>query len=242
MVSRCDTEVRVEAPRQEEAVDLIHTLLLGLYTEGMSPTLVPFCTTHSINEYSGINARDSSSLRTDLPDELQRGITSDSGTLEAWPVHLSFTCYLLPDRFRLAPEVFRRAAEKAVKWQELEASAPALRVLRDAAQSAPLLSSRDQSLLHTWCALEALFPRVSTEVSFRVSLYLAQLSRESPRAEVFEAARTAYGVRSRVAHGSTRGATHEQWLSSWELLMNTTNAIIGRGGLPDEDTLLKELL
>jgi hypothetical protein len=94
---------------------------------------------------------------------------------------------------------------RAAKWQECEASHPALRVVRNAAQAVAMLRSNNQALLHIWCALEPLFPKVSTEVSFRVSLNLAQLSSTSgERIAFFERVKKAYNVRSRVADGSEK--------------------------------------
>ena len=210
--------------------------------EGISPTLAPFSTTHSVNEYSGINSRDSKSLRSQLPEGLQSGLTSDSATLEAWPVQLSFSCHALSDKLGLSTEVFRTAANAARRWSILEGKSSALRVVRDAAQSAPLLSLLDQSILHIWCALEALFPRVSTEVSFRIGLYLAQLAGTDHRSKYFAMVRRTYDLRSRIAHGSKRGVSSDEWRQTWELLMDAAKSVLRRGALPNEDDLLSELL
>jgi len=218
-------------------------LLLGLYTVGISPTIAPFVTTYSINDYSGINSRDSELLRAKLPPDMQEGLTSESGTVEAWPVHLSLHCHVIPDALSVREGQFQQAADKARRWLEVEHVTPALRVARDAAQAAPLLPSTDQSLLHVWCAIEALFPTVGTEVSFRIALYLAQLIAHSgDRRRVFQSARRAYNLRSRVAHGSRQNITHEEWLESWHLLLAASDAVIERGALPCEEELLDGLL
>jgi hypothetical protein len=213
-----------------------------LYARGGSPTIAPFATTHSVNEYSGINSRDSTSLRDKLPEGMRAGITSDQATVEAWPVELSFWCLTIADGIEVTSEMVKAAATMAKDWRVLEARLPTLRVVRDAAQVAPLLASRDQSLLHVWCALEALFPKVSTEVSFRVALYLAQLQLSSPRREFFKLVKEAYALRSRVAHGSYRGITKEEWRQAWDLLRSSVIAILTRKDLPSEDALLQEIL
>jgi hypothetical protein len=242
MLSRSNVEVRIESESIDQAIDLLHTLLLGFYMTGVSPSLAPFSTTHSVNEYSGINSRDSEFLRDQLPEDLRSGLTSDRATLEAWPVQLSFSCHALSDKLDVSTEVFRTAADAARRWSILEGKSAALRVVRDAAQSAPLLSLRDQSLLHIWCALEALFPRVSTEVSFRIGLYLAQLVGTDHRSKYFAMVRKAYDLRSRIAHGSKGGASSDEWRQAWVLLMDAARSVLRRGALPSEDDLLAELL
>lgn len=242
MLARCNVEVCIEADSLDDAAELLNVLLLGLYTENVSPTVAPFSTTYSVNQYSGINGRDSDSLRSQLPDGLKSGLMSDTATLEAWPVHLSFSCHVLPERCRLSIDMFRAAAQAARSWTRVESSAPELRVVREAAQSAPLLSSRDQSLLHIWCALEALFPRVSAELSFRIALYLTQLVRANHPSEYFASVRKAYGLRSQVAHGARRGVSAADWCQAWDLLMSAAKSVLRRGALPDEDDLLSELL
>lgn len=241
MLHRCNLELQIDCNDLEDATDWLSSFLLGLYIQGRSPTIAPFATNYSINEYSGINARDGYQVER-LPEGMRTGITSEQSTVEAWPIQLSFSCLTVSDNLEISPEVFTTAASTAKKWRILESRVPTLRVVRDAAQNAPLLPSRDQSLLHIWCALEALFPKVSTEVSFRIALYLSQLQHTSPRREFFNLVRDAYNIRSRVAHGSYRGITEKEWKQSWDLLCWSVVAILKRENLPDENTLLQEIL
>ncbi|MES3675891.1 HEPN domain-containing protein [Halomonas elongata] len=242
LLSRCNLEVSVEAEDLDHAVEHLNSLFLGAYLAGASPSLAPFATSHSINEYSGINSRDSGSLRKDLPPDLQRGPLSDEIVLEAWPVQLSLHCKTLPNTLGITVNQFKLAADKANQWMALEAMQPALKVVRDSALAAPLLPSLDQSLLHLWCALEALFPKVNTEVSFRLGLYLAQLIGPAEEREaVFQCARKEYNIRSKVAHGARQGIALEDWERAWQLLLDAGNAIVDRGSLPAEDDLLREL-
>ena len=104
----------------ESAKAAFQSLRIALYTEGVSPFLSPFITTYSINEYSGINSRDSENLRKNLPSDLQEGLRSNQATLEAWPFELSFTCVVQKDAIRLSKRQFNRAAEKAKQWSELK--------------------------------------------------------------------------------------------------------------------------
>lgn len=243
MLKECNSEIWIQAEGVATATDTLSALLLCLYTEKLSPTISPFVSTYSINAYSGINSRDSAYDLDRLPEGMREGINSTTDTVECWPMHMALTCLRIKDALRISPEQFRGAAAKASKWLELEKAKPALRAVREAAQAAPLLFSRDQSLLHIWCALESLFPQVSTEVNFRLGLYLAQLGiHKNERAAIFKQTKSAYNMRSRVAHGSTRNITYEQWLEAWNLLLFATNAILSRGGLPSEDSLLSELL
>ncbi len=243
MLSRCNLEMLVQAEDLNHAVDQLNSMFFGAYLTGASPTFAPFATSHSVNDYSGINSRDSETLRKALPSQLQTGPSSGDIKVEAWPVHLSLQCKVLPSALGITESQFRLAASRARQWMELETKQSVLKVVRDAVQAAPLLSSEDQSLLHLWCVLEALFPKVSTEVSFRLGLYLAQLiGAPDARETAFKRVREEYNTRSKVAHGSQRGITHEDWVATWQILMDAGNAIVGRGNLPTEDELLRELL
>ncbi|WP_018142068.1 HEPN domain-containing protein [Thioalkalivibrio sp. ALJ7] len=243
LLSHCNLELSVEAEELSQALEYINSLFLGAYLADASPSLAPFATSHSINDYSGINSRDSGSLRKDLPPDLQIGPSSDDIALEAWPVQLSLHCRTLPNALGITVNQFKLAGEKAKQWMALEARQPALNVVRDAALAAPLLPSLDQSLLHLWCALEALFPEVNSEVSFRLALHLAQLiGPPDEREAVFQRARKEYKIRSKVAHGSRRGIVQGDWERAWQLLLDAGNAIVDRGDLPAEDDLLSELL
>ncbi len=69
-----------------------------------------------------------------------------------------------------------------------------------------------QSVLHVWSAIEALFPEVSTEVTFRTALYLAQLIQSgSARLEVYERVRASYKLRSAITHGSQQNVSADHW-------------------------------
>lgn len=89
--------------------------------------------------------------------------------------------------------------------------------------------------------MEALFPKVSTEVSFRLALYLAQLQQIELPSEVFQRTRAAYNLRSRIAHSGPK-ITDTQWREAWDLLISAASAILQRGRLPSEDELLNEIL
>jgi hypothetical protein len=68
-LSRCNMELCISGKRSlEEANEAFQMLRISLYSNGVSPFLCPFVTTYSINEYSGINSRDSDlSASQDVP-------------------------------------------------------------------------------------------------------------------------------------------------------------------------------
>jgi hypothetical protein len=243
LLAHCNLELEIDAPNFEAAIDALTAILLGMYLTGVSPTLAPFATTHSVNDYSGINSRDSELLRPKLPQEQRVGLMTGSATVEAWPLQMSLQCMVDATSLAVSEWQFHQAATKASSWLDVESTHRMLRVVRDAAQAAPTLVPAEQALLHVWCALEALFPKVSAEVSFRIALYLAQLSSPSgQRLEYFERVRKAYNLRSRVAHGAEARLGQAEWRDTWGLLIDACNAIVRRGRLPSEDDLLSELL
>jgi len=244
LLSRCHLEMRINTcDTHEEAIRVMSAMRLGLYAARMSPFLSPFVTTHSLNEYAGINARESKVMRSKLSPELQDGVTSETGKVEVWPWELSLQCITVGHKLNATALRLESGVRLGKQWLEIVNKKPALKVAEDAANDAPKLGNHDQSLLHVWTAIEGLFPNVSQEVSFRLALYLAQLyGSPKNRKPVYEHVKKAYNVRSKVAHGSVRGIEMSDWHDAWEILMSAVTAIIQRGTMPTEIELLDELL
>lgn len=243
-LARCNIELAVDGESSpQEAIETFNVFRLGLYAAGVSPFVSPFLTNYSINEYSGINSRDSENLKKDLHPGMEEGLTSDEGTLEAWPLELSFNCIIVNEKLTVTEATIAKAGAIAQKWRKVRESAATLRAVEDAVNAAPKILPLDQSVLHVWSAIESLFPTVSTEVTFRVSLYLAQLTGEGKsRLEQYETVRSLYGIRSKIAHGSSKPISIGEWQEAWKLLMQACNAVVSRGSLPSEKELLAELL
>lgn len=243
LLGSCNSEIVItDIPDLTSALTQINILRLCLYLEDISPFLAPFVATHSINDYSGINSRDSETLRPKLPEGLQKGLTSDSGTVEAWPVELALQCVRISDADRVGVSIFERAAKASERWVQMEKQHPVLSFVRDAAVSAPQLHDRSQSVLHLWCALEALFPRVKQELSFRLALCLAQMNSSGPaRRTYFDRVKSSYNTRSKITHGSSKGVGHDDWIIAWGILMDTCRSLLNRGEVTDEDALLASM-
>jgi hypothetical protein len=242
-LGRCNCEVAVGGTDSlSEAKQAFESFRLGLYVRGVSPLICPFITTHSINEYSGINDRGVATLRERLPKGMEVGPTISDIEFEAWPYELSLQCIVLNDRLTLMVEDLKAAALFASAWQRVSLNSPPLKTVGEIAAAAPTLISHAQSVLHIWSGIESLFEGVSTEVSFRISLHLAQLCATGPtRAQFLKRAKTAYGIRSKIAHGSARSITLEQWRDSWELLLLALGGCVRRGKLPSEEELINEM-
>ncbi len=242
-LSGANCELEVQAEEIGDALSKAEVFKAMLYLNGTSPFVMPFVSSYSVNQYAGINSRDSKLLAKDLPDTLKSGITSDHATVEAWPNELTFHTIHYKRQKELKEEAFRKAAWQVNLWRTLEGSHPPLRAARLALQTAPMIQHLGSSLLHVWQGIEALFPEVSAELSFRIALLLAQLgSPVHPRADIYKAARTSYGHRSNVAHGNLRPITMDEWSGAWSLFLQTLNAVVYRRKLPDETELISELL
>lgn len=241
---RCNMELCISGMGSlTEASEAFQMLRVSLYSSGVSPFLCPFVTTHSINDYSGINSRDSETLRAKMYPGMEIGLTTDAGTVEAWPLELSFECTVLPERLSVSEAIFVAAAAKASVWKRLLIRFPQLRAVIDAAVAAPTLGNLGQSLLHVWSGLEALFPSVSAEVSFRLALYISQLTASgADRLSCYESVRGAYVTRSKIAHGTKSNVSAQEWNQAWAILMDCLNALHRRERLPSEQELLGEIL
>lgn len=241
-LGRCNSEIGIEATDLKEATQRLQAIRLALYSEGVSPFVVPFVTTYSVNEYSGINSRDSDSLRAKMPEGMREGLTSEMGRVEAWPVELSFQCAVIGEKLEVSPQVFTIAGEKAEEWVKIAAAQPSARAFGEAVLSAPLVFPQSQSVLHMWCAVESLFPSVAAELSFRVALYMAQLATKGPdRRAYFERVKKGYNVRSKIAHGAKQDVSGEEWREAWGFLIDALNSVFRTGKAPKEESLLDGL-
>lgn len=195
-----------------------------------------------IEDYSGINTRDSGLGIDDLPEELRNGFRSEDGKIKGWLHEPTLHFFSIPDRHSLTAEIFRDAVADLAIWEELEGKYPPLSTARRALQTAPVIPDLGSSLLHAWQGIEALFPNVSSEVSYRLALLVTQLVAAPDRRLTYRTARTSYGKRSQAAHGSFQKIGHADWIVAWDLLAQSLAGCLNRRALPSEDDLITELL
>lgn len=240
--TNCEIEV-IDASNFAEAQEQIDLLQSMLYLHLVAPFVTPYGATHSINQYSGINSRDSKSLCKMLPEGLQVGITSDDTTVEAWVHKPTFVIQHLIGQTSVDKSDFSNAANDVLRWIELENKFKPLRTVRRALQTAPIIPDLSSSLLHIWQGIEALFPNVQAEVTFRLALLVAQLAGGVETAsETYKNMKKGYNTRSKAAHGNIDNINAEDWRSSWLLLRLCMCSVLSRGNLPTEDDLIAELL
>jgi hypothetical protein len=238
-------EVSVEAEDHAEAKKLLDIFQAMLYLKGVQPTIAPFATSHSLNEYAGINSRSSSHLRDEIPEGMRSGITAKDSQVEGWPNELTFSilqgesaCY----SGSINADMFTQAAETVKVWQEIEIQYVKASMLRSALVKAPLMPDRASSILHIWQALESVFGK-GPELSFRMSLSLAELCGPvASRPEVYAIAKKSYQDRSGITHGKVDAVDVRQWMRAWDLLKEAVRAILHRKAIPSEDELFLELL
>lgn len=241
----CNLEIEIQDASDFRAAQArVRVLQAMLYLQWVSPFIIPVGMSHGLRDYSGINYRDSAILRGKLPAALQSGFVSADGKIEGWLHEASLECVSIDEKRMLSPQTFLVAAGTANQWRELERKHPPLAAARLALQTAPAIPNLSSSLLHLWQGIEALFPSVSTEVSFRLALLVSQLCApiRLDRTKTYEEAKRSYGQRSRAAHGNASKITHQSWLDAWDLLILCLSACLNRDSLPTEDVLTQELL
>lgn len=243
-LGHCNLEICISNVETiEEAQQKFRAIQIALYKTGISPFLSPLISTHSINSYSGINTRDNGLSLDMLPGALRTGLKSNQDIVEVWPLELSFDCQTINEKRSVSIESFYVAGKFAAEWLRITASTPSLLALESAMIEASKLSSRAQSILHIWTALEPIFPLVTTEFSFRMALYMAQLnSIGTVRRGYHSRVKRAYNMRSKIAHGAKFNPEFSDWMEAWRLVTDTVTAIVRRGRLPNEEQLLDELL
>lgn len=224
------------------AIDVLRAML---YIDGHCPTVVPFSTNYSLNAYAGINERSSSHGRERLNEGLREGITTSESRVEMQGYELSFSCIrgVGPYATRMTAESFAAACENAEKWRKIEKVNHLARATRTAFVKAPLVPDLGSSLLQIWQGIESMFPTVSSEVTFRISLLLSQhVSGLVNRIETYKDSRRSYADRSNIAHGNGKSVNTDAWQRAWKLLCLAVKAIVEKGAMPSEDALIDELL
>ncbi len=244
-LNACHLEIEIkDAADYVSAQERIRVLQVMLYLQGVSPFIMPFGMTHALRDYSGINHRDSPNLRGKLPEGLQSGFVSANGKIEGWLNEPTFQSIMIGENRVISAEIFKCAVGAADQWTDLESQYHPLKAARLALQTAPTIHDISSSLLHVWQGMEALFPHVSSEVSFRLALLISQLCTpvRNDRMKTYTETKRSYGLRSRAAHGNGRKLTHRDWVDAWDLLVLCLSACLARTKLPSEDLLTRELL
>ncbi|MGW3337415.1 hypothetical protein ACWDCL_08055 [Streptomyces sp. NPDC001009] len=243
----CNLELTVTAESIEAAQDKILPFHVMMYARGFHPFSVQFVSSHSVNDYAGICSRKSSYGLDLLPEGLRTGITSATASVEIWGApYTSGSASRREGLTRaLTPDLFAQVVDDVQRWRDLRDKHPVCLFLERVLTSSPVVSDDGQSLLHVWTGLESIFPKVQSEVSFRLALYLAQLQAPlGDRQEFFQRAKRSYGDRSKVAHGGAIKAKDgvDPWMEAWSILTHTVCAMIERCRVPTEEELIQELL
>lgn len=247
LAKSCSLEFALNTLAVSDVENTLMSLHLMLYVHGLHPFSVQLLSSHSINQYAAINSRKSSYGLEKLPEDLRTGIRTTDTSVEVWPAPYVSGAQIESDDLprKITPDLFISAVEDAGKWRQLREANKTCLFLEKVALTAPILPQPELSLLHIWTGLEAVFPNVQTEVSFRLALYLAQLhSVRGDRMPFFQSAKSSYGDRSKIAHGGALkpAARIARWLQAWTLLTETIRAILTRGTIPSEEDLVLELL
>lgn len=243
LLSNVHSEIETRSEDHISATDDLRLLQTMLYVEGIAPFVAPLVVSHSINDYSGINSRDSDHPPANLPADLRSGITSKTAKVEAWINDPALLCLSLVGRRSIDRTAFEIAAAAATRWRSLENAQRTLFVARSALHGAPLIPQVAPSLLHLWQGIESLFPDVSAELAFRLSLLISQCAAPiAPRHDSYQLARRSYRSRSAAAHGAFDRVGDSEWSDAWHLLTMVIKAIHHRGGMPSEAELVAELL
>lgn len=247
LLKSCNLEISIQAPAFSEAARMLKTFHVMLYINGLHPFTTQMISDYSINQYAGINFRKSKHGTELLPEDLREGVSSETATVNIWRTPYTSAVWIMKDTLdrRLTEDLLNRAVDDMHRWVRAREKNPICSLLEDVALTAPAMPLEEQSILHIWTGLEAIFPNVQTEISFRIALYLAQMQAgDGNRLAFFERARKSYQDRSKIAHGGKLKISkpYDPWIAAWSLLMETMQAIAKREEIPKEENLIRELL
>lgn len=236
-------EIEVICASEDIAQNKLDLLQAMMYVNCSAQFVAPFFTSHSANEYSGINGRDSELLIKKLPEALRNGITSGSAKVQAWPHKPNLGVTQIFGSREIDKTTFSGSVEDCTRWQELERKSKQLKTVRRALLTAPSIADVSSSLLHLWQGIESLFPDVTAELTFRLALLISQLAAGlEPPSVTHKKVKLAYKIRSAAAHGDIEKVSMKHLKDGWLLLILCMRSVLARGFLPTDDELMAEIL
>ena len=240
----CNLEIEVNGHlHHADAFDEMQMLRTLLYLRGVSAFMIPFVTTHSINDYSGINSRDSDLLAKKLPEALKHGLTSAEGKLEAWYCDRTWTLIHHVSSLEIGEDCFTAVISQLDTWKAIEKEYPIVNIVRRLFNFAPMIPDDEASILQMWQGIESLFPSIQSEVTFRLALLISQLCCSvQARRTTYKEAKVLYKTRSQISHGAGSKVDAGDWTAAWALMRLCLRAVLVRGKLPTEEELMSELM
>lgn len=240
-------EFKISAINVQSAVVNINRLRAMLYIRGLSPFILPFVSSHSVNDYLRLNKQRDEYIRSLVRQEDGAPDPPEAEQIRFWP--LDYTIRISSgEKQWLTKDVFKQAVQDVTKWSQIIEQSSQLRTVEKVLLMAPFIGATDrgQYILHIWSGIETLFPDVQTEVSFRLALYLAQLyCGATDKWQYYKNIKKAYGTRSNITHGTNTGKnvlTDIDGELAWNLLGDACISILQRGKLPGGEELVQEML
>jgi hypothetical protein len=226
-------EIVVSAPDDQRALETANSLRALAYTNGSATFCFPVISTLPIKDLLDVlfAPPDVKGIVPGLQFSILEPMADVVPARAEWRSNTQ----------HLAWAPFESALSQLGAWQSLLGKHPRIRTFESALLLAPLIRSRSQSLLTLWTGIESLFD-TRAELSFRISLYLAQLiGEDGDRHGRYRRAKRAYDTRSGAAHGS-HAVTEAEWLEAWGLMREVARGLLARGELPKDEALVEELL
>ncbi|MFC9601999.1 hypothetical protein ACFTTN_00850 [Streptomyces niveus] len=123
----CNLELAITAESIEEAQSKILPFHVMMYARGVHPFSVQFVSNHSVNDYAGINSRNSSYGLDLLPEGLRTGISSTTACVEIWGAPYTSGSGSRRDglTWSLTPDLFAQVVDDVQRWRELRDKHPA---------------------------------------------------------------------------------------------------------------------
>jgi len=199
LTAGCNKSIGIRnAGNRNDAIAQFKGLQACLYMRGVSPFFSQIMGTHSLDDLSDIQgaAMKPEDPRHETASRLSRG----DEIVEIWWNQPALSGLPIDGR-PLDVAAMKEAEDMLPRWQEMTSRSPELLILQDALVNAAFSPSYAMATLSAWSALESLFPRVQSEVSHRIALYLTRLVSAPNGPAFYREAKKAYALRSSITHG-----------------------------------------
>ena len=237
--NKCNLEVTLEAEDVNEAILKYKCFRALLYSNGITPYISPCVCSHSLDQINSM--AENGGMAILASDSLGCCAKSNSRHLEIYPIDTCFETIMLEgdNSKTLAVGTAINTIWEFFKLYKKYTTSHEIRSIIDGMILAPQIPIKEQSLLYIWTVLESLFPQVNSEVSFRMSLYISHLFYKSK--DTYDEVKKSYNIRSRVAHGSVKNISYENWNQTWRILCFVSTYIFINGKIPTEAEIIERI-
>lgn len=222
-IKMCKMQVVVDALSYEDALSFFYYFKAELYARGVAPFISPIVSNYSFKKLFDKNS-----------------INGTEMTINILEYSLSTAIVMDESEYVLKGSSFINSALNGKKYSRKYKGNVIINNLIKGVLVAPTIKPKEQSYLHIWSVIESVFPYVSSEISFKLSLYISHMSFVK-NIRYYDMVKKSYTTRCKLSHGGLVKLSDEDWMSAWSILLNILQTVLYNGGIFEERQMLEKI-